>query len=146
MALFAWADPVVTPSVNAWTAWVHGFLLDLLGLHIAVEGAIVYTHSGNFEIIWECTGVTPLSLFLSAVLAYPSGWRKKLLGLALGVPAILVVNQARLISLVFISRWWPRYQDVAHILVWQTLIVFFTVVLWLVWVGRFVEPGESSAT
>ena len=46
------------------------------------------------------------------------------------------LNQVRLVSLFFIGRWFPNAFHTAHVLVWQSLIIFFTIVIWLIWTSR----------
>ena len=46
----------------------------------------------------------------------------------------MAVNQLRLVSLAYINQWKPSAVDVAHVVVWQSLIIFLTLVLWLLWV------------
>jgi len=144
MILFWWADPVVAPRVNRWTAQVNAVALQLVGVEAHTKGTLVINDLSPYEVIWECTGVTPICLFLAGVGAYPSRWRQKLAGVALGVSAILLINQVRLVSLVFIDYWWPSFAETAHVVVWQSLIVFFTVVLWLIWVTRFVDRAQPE--
>ena len=146
MALLSWADPWLTPRVNAATAQMTAWALRLLGQEAHVEGPVVDNPILSIEVVWECTGITAISLFLSAVVAYPCPWSRKLQGLAWGVPALLLINIVRIVSLIYIGHWFPRAFENAHVLVWQSLFIFFTVILWLVWITKFVEPRESATT
>ena len=73
------------------------------------------------------------AIFIAAVIAHPARWGRRLLGIGLGVPALVVINIVRLVSLCYVGALRPDLFDVAHELVWQSLMVFLTVVLWLVW-------------
>lgn len=111
-------------------------LLTLLGTPTSVDGARIV--SGGFvgEIIAACTPIYPAILLTAAVLAYPAPVRAKLWGLALGLPALFLINEVRIVTLIAIGRTFPQHFDVAHYLVWQALIIFAAVALWLVWMGR----------
>lgn len=130
--------------LNGATAAMLAGALWLLGAGGQTAGTVVTSKIFSAEIITECTAVFPIMIFLAAVIAYPSGWRKKLWGIALGVPAILFVNLIRLVSLFYIGYWFPSVFETAHLLVWQSLIIFFAVLFWLVWVEVFVHRGQMQ--
>ena len=88
------------------------------------------------DIVAECTAVGPLVLFIGAVAAYPSPLRAKSLGVLLGLVVLSAVNLVRIISLFLIGSAYPEYLEVAHLLVWQTAIILFAIILWLFWVER----------
>lgn len=130
--------------LNGATAAMLAGALWLLGAGGQTAGTVVTSKIFSAEIITECTAIFPIMIFLAAVIAYPSGWRKKLWGIALGVPAILFVNLIRLVSLFYIGYWFPSVFETAHLLVWQSLIIFFAVLFWLVWVEVFVHRGQMQ--
>lgn len=129
---------------SAFTARMLASVLWLLGTGGHAEDAFVSSKIFSIEIIFECTAIFPIMIFLAAVVAYPCTWKKKLWGIALGVPAILFVNLIRLVSLVYIGHWFPSWFETAHLLVWQPLIIFFAVLFWLVWVEVFVHRHEAQ--
>lgn len=133
-------------NFDAWlnhaTAAMLAGALWLLGAGGQTVGTVVTSKIFSAEIITECTAIFPLMIFLAAVIAYPSGWKKKLWGIVLGVPAILFVNLIRLVSLFYVGYWFPSVFETAHLLVWQSLIIFFAVLFWLVWVEFFVHRGQ----
>ena len=87
----------------------------------------------------ECTAVGPLLLLIGAVAPYPAPIRARALGVLAGVVILSLVNVVRIMSLFWIGTAYPDYLDVAHLLVWQTAIILFSIVLWLVWVGRVAD-------
>ena len=42
-------------------------------------------------------------------------------------------KSAAITSLFYIREWWPESFDTAHMVVWQSLIVFFALLVWVVW-------------
>ena len=128
--------------LNHATAAMLAGALWLLGAGGQTVGTVVTSKIFSAEIITECTAIFPIMIFLAAVIAYPSGWKKKLWGIVLGVPAILFVNLIRLVTLFYIGYWFPNVFEAAHLLVWQSLIIFFAVLFWLIWVELFVHRGQ----
>ncbi len=105
----------------------------LLGAEGRAYGSVVRSSVFTAEIIFECTAALPIAMWVAAVLAYPTGWRPKLLGLVLGMPALVLLNLVRLVSLFYLGHWWEAAFETAHLLVWQSLMVFLTLLLWLLW-------------
>lgn len=132
-----WASFWVNEELARLTAAVTAFLLRLAGAEGEAVGTFVQARHCSFEIIGECTAYYPCALYIAAVLAYPTSVRARLQGLALGVPALLAVNQLRLVSLCWVHGVAPEHFETAHVVVWQSLIMFATVLLWLGWLLLF---------
>jgi len=137
------AGPRYEARANALTARTLDWALSALGVDSRMIGDTVTgsAASGEFalRIIRECTAESPLVLLLAAILAYPCGLREKAVGLAIGVPSILLLNVVRLASLFWVGIVRPDLFDAAHVLVWQSLMVLAVVGLWLLWVRQWVE-------
>ena len=124
-------------AVESATAQATGAALSLLGAQVTVAGNVVHSDIFPITVIRECTGVHPALIYAAAVVALPVSWRAKAIGVALGLPALALINQVRLVSLVYIGKWFPAQFDTAHMLVWQSLMLFFTLLLWIGWAARF---------
>ncbi len=145
-ALDEWANEWVNARFSAATARLTAWTLRLLGHEARAEAAVVRSPMCSFEVIGECTAYYPAAIFLAAVVAYPCRWRAKTLGIGLGIPAVLILNQLRLVSLCYLFRWHPAHVETAHVLVWQSLIVFLTLLLWLVWVATVARQDATATT
>ncbi len=121
---------------NQITAQLLAFTFSLLGTPSFAEGTLVRSEIFSLEIIFECTAILPIVLFLAAVAATPSPTRAKLWALVWGLPAIGLFNLVRLVSLVYLGHLAPKYFETAHLFVWQPLTILFAIALWLVWVER----------
>jgi len=55
----------------------------------------------------------------------------------LGFVAIQVFNVVRVVSLFYVGILRPQWFNVSHVFVWQSFVIVFGVVLWLVWVRRY---------
>jgi exosortase H (IPTLxxWG-CTERM-specific) len=119
-----------------WTARATAWSLRRLGLEALAQGNLVVSELQPIRIIFECTAVFPAGIFAAAVLAFPTRWLWKLFGLSAGLAALVVINQVRLVSLVYIGHSFPDAFEFSHHVVWQSLIIFFTLVVWLLWASR----------
>ncbi len=144
--LLDWSGPRVWDLLDVWTARTTAWSLFLLGADGHADGKFVTSSIFSIQIIRECTAVHPIMIYAAAVVAYPCRWRPKVLGIVVGALTILLINQFRLVSLCYIGYWYPDMFETAHMLVWQSLIIFVTVLLWVMWASfavRVHDPGPA---
>ncbi|MCS6936557.1 MAG: archaeosortase/exosortase family protein [Candidatus Bipolaricaulota bacterium] len=122
---------------NHLTAQMLAGLLRLLGAGGSAEGAYVRSEFFSLEIVAECTAILPIVIFLGAVWATPATTRSRWSAVLMGVPAIVLFNLVRLVSLIYIGYLAPRWIETVHLLVWQPLVILFSVGLWLWWAERW---------
>lgn len=123
-------------------ALLSGLALNLLSLKATVSGTILRLEGFAAQIGDVCTGVFVVAVYFAAVLAYPSRAGEKLKGLLLGASTILLLNLIRVISLIYIGCYLPALFETAHLLVWQSLIIFSALLTWLYWTERFVSVSQ----
>ncbi|MBI4560355.1 MAG: archaeosortase/exosortase family protein [Candidatus Hydrogenedentes bacterium] len=105
----------------------------------------------RFALVPECGAAELMGIFFAAVVAFPTRWWKKGLGVLLGVPLLYVLNLLRLACLAMIGAWTrqgPTY-EIAHQYIWQGIFIFFVALLWLVWVELMVRrewPWQNPAS
>nr|BAL58491.1 hypothetical conserved protein [Candidatus Acetothermum autotrophicum] len=121
---------------NESTAQLLALALTLLGNPSTASGTLVRSELFSLEIIFECTAILPIVLFAAAVAATPTAKRAKLWALGWGLPAIVLFNLIRLVSLVYIGRLAPQAFETVHLLIWQPLTILFALALWLLWLER----------
>ena len=140
--------------VEPWTralAAVTAFVVRIWDATAYQSGTLVVGSSDGaivaINIIDGCNGVTPLCLLLGGVLAFPTTWRARGLGLLIGVPAVLVINMLRILGLYLVRAKFPDWFDRSHLYVAQAFVILFTAGVWLWWLARIatrVEPAEDG--
>jgi exosortase/archaeosortase family protein len=143
--ILIWARPFTDTRLTAWLASGSALLLRAAGVEAQTHATTLVTSLGTVEIVRECTGVYPTALYVAAVLAFPTGFARKLVGIGLGILAIQVVNLVRIISLILVQRWWPGVFETAHLVVWQSLMVFLIAVFWILWAMAFARGARRDA-
>lgn len=128
-------DAVIVPF-TAWIASVSGEILNRLGETVEVAGTEIRAPGFGVNIENGCNGVETALLFGSAVLAFPAPWRRRLLGLLLGFLAIQVLNFVRVVTLFWIGLHQPAFFNSSHTVLWQSVVVLFGVLLFLLWAAR----------
>jgi exosortase/archaeosortase family protein len=87
----------------------------------------------------NCDAMDVNILFGAAILAFPARWRRRAVGLGVGILLLVVANVIRIVSLYSVGVHWPRAFDVVHAEVWPLMMVALAVgtfIAWTRWVGR----------
>ncbi len=134
----------ITLALRRFFAAAAGWVLALFGADVMVRGTEIASPAFSISVVTACTGLFVTGLFLTAVAAFPSSWRARLIGAALGVLGLSVLNIVRLVTLFCIGVRWPGMLDVAHQLVWQSVVIVAAVALWFVWAGRVTARGARA--
>lgn len=145
VSLNAVNDHVIEPFTAA-IARVSGAVLNLMGQGITMEGTIVRNARFAVNIENGCNGVETMLIFCSAVLAFPAPWPARLGGLVLGCVAIQIINLARVVALFLTGAYLPDFFDSSHTVVWQTVVILFGVLLWILWADRFAMGKNTKQT
>jgi len=124
-------------------AWMSFGVLKVIG---ALGGFPVHRMhtimgSGSFEVdvAPACSGAVPTSIYLAAVLAYPTSWRARGLGTLIGIVVIQLVNVVRVTALFLVGLFFQEIFHDTHVYVAQALVVCVAVALWLYWATRFAD-------
>ena len=121
------------------TAHVVSSILNVTGIQNTVDYNIIHLHNDTWNVTSECTAVNAVFLFISFVLAYTASLKSKALGLASGIPLIIIVNIVRLVALGWVTEYWPKQAHLFHDYAWEVIFMFFIVALWFVWINLVVN-------
>jgi exosortase H (IPTLxxWG-CTERM-specific) len=138
-------DAIIVPF-TAGIASVSGKLLNSIGERAEVVGTEIRSSSFGVNIENGCNGVETALLFGAAVLAFPSSWPRRLLGLLAGFVAIQILNMFRVITLFWIGLHRPALFNSSHTVIWQSVVVLFGVLLFLFWASRERRLSAESST
>jgi exosortase H (IPTLxxWG-CTERM-specific) len=141
----------LAPTIEAmehFTADVVYTLMSTLSSEVRMnEHKAVFFGKFVVTIIEECTGLYEALLLSAALLAFPTTWRKALLGFAIGFPLIYAMNIVRICVLLAIGRYSGDYFEFFHLYFWQVTMVLMVATTWLVWVKWVVRNDyEASET
>jgi len=92
-------------------------------------------HFNGFAVVIvdACDGVLPTLIYIAAILAFPSRWTHKAWGILIGLPAVLLVNLVRVITLMIVGAHWPTVFEQVHLYVWQACVIAFALAAWVFW-------------
>ena len=134
-------DRVIEPF-TAFIALCSSKILNLLGTWTSVYGTNLSSRDFGINIVDGCNGVFATAILLSGIVAYPSKAKAKIIGILIGIPAIFIINQLRVISLFYLGKSHPTVFEEVHIYVWQPIIIIFAIFVWDSWARNFVGKGK----
>jgi exosortase H (IPTLxxWG-CTERM-specific) len=155
-ALFAFEISYVgeTYFVNPFTdglAKLSAWIIMLFDDQVTSYGKVIQSTANNFAVSIErgCNGIEAIIILIAALAAFPSTWKQKLIGFALGFLAIQALNMVRIISLFYMGQWSMVWFEWFHLYLWQALIIMDALVVWLLWLRwisrqRRATPSQAA--
>jgi len=139
-----WVDSQVILPMTEGLARVSNVFIRGLGFDSHVDGTlIVSSEAPAINILKGCNGAYVLAIFLSAVLAFPSPRGHKILGVALGIPFVQIINVGRIVSLFYIGARYPDLFESFHYHVWQSLVVILSMAGWIAWAELAIRKSRA---
>jgi exosortase H (IPTLxxWG-CTERM-specific) len=140
VALFAaqLTPPAQSAFVLPWTealARISGGLITFFDSNVIVFGKVLQSATNGFAISIEagCNGIEAAIVLIAAMLAFPAPWKHRLTGIVV-----------RVASLFYLGQWRAEIFEFAHLYVWQALIMFDVLIVWLIWMRTLPRRGEAA--
>ena len=120
-------------AASTWLAHVVGSAATV------VNGNYISAAGMTLNINHECTGVFVLFVLISFIGAYPAPATTKLVGTAIGIVGLTLINVIRIATLVRIVEFYPDAFTYFHEYVWQgafLMLVTLYAITWVEWSRR----------
>ena len=104
------------------------------------DHVVLYLDAGNYRGIWvgdECNGFKLFSIFSVFIIAFPGKIKNKLWYLPLGLIIIHFVNVLRIMALIMINNYYPRYLDFNHLYTFTIIVYVAIFILWYIWAKKY---------
>ena len=134
---------LIKPYTNLLASAVAA-VINLFGAGATVAGAQVTSPRFSINISMGCDGVEASSLFLAGVMAFPTSWRARLIGFALGIPLIHAINLVRLVGLYYAGVYLPSVFEELHVYVAQTIVILLSTAILILWLERFAVQHRQA--
>lgn len=131
-------------SIQVGTAGAVGRVVGAFSERVTQHADVVTYDGFSVRIVSECFGLLEMAIFSAAVLAFATTWKKRAIGIAVGVPTIYAFNLARIVMLLWVGRHANDYFEFIHVYFWQATLILVITSLWLVWI-RVVVGDETGA-
>jgi len=135
---------MIPDSVLRETIYHFGLVEVCVGIiNMAASGEYVIAHSNllqsaktTLEIVRGCDGIGTIMLIVSAIAAFSTNLKNKLVGLVLGVVFLYCMNLIRIIVLYFVSAYHSDWFTAVHTYFAPSMIVITGCLFFLAWAER----------
>ena len=124
---------------------VAGGLLNLVGQSVTAAGNLLIGPTFSCEVETGCNGMSAVVLLLAGLLSFPAPWRHRLAGLAVLLPAVILVNILRIAGLYWVGEHASQWFGPAHVYVGQVLVITVTAGLWWGWLSWSARRRAASS-
>ena len=145
LPIFKRAFPGAIQFLITATAAIEYALLVPFTDQANLAGTTIQFGSFGVTIISECTGLFEIAIYASCVLAFPTSWRNRCLGLLFGIPTIYAFNVLRILCLLLVGHYAYASFDFFHLYFWQGTLILMITSVWMLWIYLVVRnEGDSS--
>lgn len=96
-------------------------------------GRVISSPGANLHVTRGCEGVEMLLLLIAGIVAFPTSWRRRAIGLLLGSMLAYVLSVTRLMGLHYILRYNPGAWEVLHGLILPLAPIILIALYFLRW-------------
>ena len=136
----------IQQPVSAFFASVTSGLLHLFGQNTQANGMDITSPEYSLSIKKGCDAIAPVMLVVAGVLLFPAEWKKKLIGIGIGLFALFGLNLVRIISLYFIGIHAPDLFEFMHIEFWQVVFIGLAILYFFYWLNWASKPTHHAPT
>lgn len=118
-----------------------GWIMEVMGYSVQQEGAYMTVGGGGpsqdffFYVNEDCTGWKSMLFLFALVMAVPAiAWRRRGLGLLIGIPVIWLGNLGRVVGVVLAERsYGVETALLVHDYLWQFGLIALVLIIWAGW-------------
>ena len=137
------SDGIIQVFIHA-TAGIEYAVFSVFTDDVRLDGKMIWLGQFVVKIIDECTGIYEMLIFAAAVLAFPTSWAKRGVGLLLGCPLIYLFNVVRIAGLIVVGRYWSEAFDFMHLYFWQATMIAMITSVWMLWIVKVVQREDQA--
>jgi len=126
------------------TAKLSASILSLMGIESYAQGNNIISDAMIISLAFGCEGSEPIVLFIAAVSAFPSTLKNKIIGGAIGVLSLYILNIIRIILLYFIGLSEVVDFDLFHVIIFPVIFIVIAIIFfvgWLKWQSKIPQKA-----
>jgi exosortase H (IPTLxxWG-CTERM-specific) len=120
-------------------------LLGLAGLPCSAHGSLIQLPAIALDVKFGCNGLEAVMIYSVAIVAYPSSWRKKMIGILAGFVILQIVNVLRIAALAYSGVHFKGLFEYLHIYVAQGMMIAVSLALFFLYLSYAGSNRTASA-
>jgi len=126
--LLIWSRPVrnlidVNGLYSGSLVSLTGKVLSLFGIPSVCRGSVIQLPSAALDVRFGCNGLEAVMIYCIAIIAFPSPWKRRLIGILLGFLVIQALNILRIVALAYSGIHFKSLFDYIHLYVAQGIMI-----------------------
>ncbi len=118
--------------------------LSFFNIPATYRGSIIQLPSLALDVKFGCNGLEAVMIYSVAVLAFPSTWKKKLLGVLAGFIIIQVINVLRIVGLVYAGLHFKNFFEYVHIYIAQGMMIAIALGVFFMYLHYVRSDGKPA--
>ena len=120
-------------------------LLGMLNIPCTYQGSVISLPAISLDIKFGCNGLEAVMIYSVAVIAFPSTWTNKLIGIMAGFAVIQVVNILRIASLAYSGIHFRSIFEYIHIYIAQGMMIAVSLGVFVLYLHYAkTDPGTAA--
>lgn len=146
----AWFKPIhkiidVNDVYTRSVVFVTSKILGSAGLPCTYHGSIISLPALSLDVRFGCNGLEAVMIYAIAVAAYPAGWKKKFMGIAVGFFVLQAANILRIILLVYSGIYLKGLFEFIHVYIAQGIMIALALGIFFVYLNRLNHEKNAEA-
>jgi exosortase H (IPTLxxWG-CTERM-specific) len=115
--------------------FLTGKVLDFFGIPSICRGSIIQLPSIALDVKFGCSGLEAVMIYCIAVIAFPSPWKGRLIGIVFGFLVIQALNIVRIAGLAYAGIHFKNLFDYIHIYVAQGIMIAVSLAIFFIYLS-----------
>ncbi len=110
-------------------------ILSLLGIASHSQGSVIQLFSISLDVKFGCNGLEAVMIYSAAVIAFPSSWKNKLIGVAMGFFVIQTINIFRIVGLAYSAVHASNFFEFIHTYIAQGMMIAISLGVFIIYLN-----------
>jgi exosortase family protein XrtM len=116
---------------NIFITALSAKMIEIIQIPVDYDLNILHLANADMVIKFGCNGLEAILIFIAGVLAYPSSFKSKIIGIVIGVLIIEAINILRIAFLAYVINNYPKFFDIMHSYVTQSIMIILAFIIFL---------------
>ncbi|MEW6586216.1 MAG: archaeosortase/exosortase family protein [Nitrospirota bacterium] len=119
--------------------------LNILNMPATYYGSVINLPAIALDLKFGCNGLEAVMIYSIAVIAFPSSWKKRLVGILTGFLFIQFINILRIVGLAYTGIHHKSLFDYMHIYVAQGIMIAIALGIFFLYLSYATADGKTVA-
>jgi len=119
-------------------------ILEILNIQNSYQGSLIKLPSIALDVKFGCNGLEAVMIYSVAVIAFPSRWKHKLMGMVGGFLALQIINILRIALLAYSAVYLKSLFEYFHIYIAQGMMIAVSLGIFFIYLNYAKSPQKTN--